>query len=224
MGLSEILAFFRPWVDWSLFSDDVKKRELQETLGASIEGWLSKSLNSEQEIDELKSEVKGLRKKELKTCINILKNKLNENVLGLLFWKGNYDNIKKKEFDWHDLLGYFWWGGDNWYLRTTDFWNYLFSKNIIIQKIWWELPRDKLTLSLQYWINRSKWDGIRVNVPFNPIFKGSNKFNIEDKIKIEFLWNTDKVECVVRLLRFLQNVQKYSQTEISSRELWIFWV
>ena len=74
---------------------------------------------------------------------------------------------------------------------------------------------------IQRWIN-----GVCVDIPF--IRQNKNwlwEYKVDkDKIKVEYLWNDDKNEIIVRLVEFLLAIQKYSINPSNQRELWIFGV
>jgi len=204
--------------------DPEEKQEIFEALHNTVGGWLSSPLEwNIEERNKLKEDIKSLSPKELATCIDILKNELEKNVISLLFWDIDTDKIWKSEFSWYDLWGYSDPKGDKeYYLYSTDFWNVLANKHVILKWIWWDRSGDEFALSLQYWIDRSVSDGVCVNIPFN--FKGSDKYKVDvDKIVVSPRWNKDKKELAVRLVEFLQKTQDYSWQKISSRKLWCLW-
>lgn len=191
------------------------------SIGNMIVKWLSIG-DGEVDRQMLVNEIGKLGKKDKVACKDMLESVLSDNIIKLIFW--NNKQALDCNFSWNDLYYYVTSNYDNSYIYTTDFGYNLAQKNIYID--WkWKVLDKKISLSVWMWIQR--WiNGVCVDIPF--IRQNKNwlwEYKVDkDKIKVEYLWNNDKNEIIVRLVEFLLAIQKYSINPSNQRELWIFGV
>ena len=194
--------------------------EANPSLGNKVVEWLSTDSENVDRVMILK-ELKTIKWVDKDKCKCVLESVLPENICKLLFWY-NFDNVLNSTFSWYDLYNYVTTNYSENYLRSTDFWCDLANKNIYINsnsKVWdW-----KFLLSLCKRIQR--WsDEVRINIPFEKISSRSDYKLNKDNIKIEYLWNDDLDEHIVRLIELLKATWKYYMVPSVDRKLWIFWV
>lgn len=180
----------------------------------AIDKWLSAPLDRESLLDDLKK----LSSKELMICKKNLENRLWKEIINLLFWD-DFKEIEKRDFSWYDLNNYI-----NGYLWDTDFGQSLCWENIYIDGIWGRWFEKKLFLHVQSRIDRSKNDGMEVNIPFYEQYRNqSGEYKTyTDSIDIKYLWKKEKTECIIKLIKFIQGIQKSMENVSGDRKLWVF--
>ena len=199
-------------------SENSQNYWLLDALWMSVDDAIDKRVFDSFDRDNLVNDLKNLSVKELIICRNNLENRLKKEVINLLFWD-NIEEIEKRDFSWHDLYNYI-----RGYLWDTDFGQSLPWENIFIDEIWGRWFDKKILLSVQSRIDRYVNNGVEVNIPFyQQYYNQSGIYKTDtDHIDIKYLWKRDKIECIVKLIKFIQGIQKSIKNVSGDRKLWVF--